>query len=159
MITIFHIPFSRDSKTFASRFLQTMCFTGWLHMSSYISTFSVSTSYIFLNIFQFFHFSNDLWVNNNWNAWLIPSPACYWFGFNKKWGSRRESPPSSFNQGQSWQSSIPRSQVTSCDSHAFDHKVWKEKNWKITRDKFDLAENRENVACMKPFGETDIQEQ
>ena len=30
---------------------------------------------------------------------------------------------------------------------------------KITRDIFGWAENRENVACMKPFGETDVQEQ
>ena len=30
---------------------------------------------------------------------------------------------------------------------------------KITRDILGLAENRENVSCMKLFGETDILEQ
>ena len=49
-------------------------------------------------------------------------------------------------------------------SHAFDHELYeteklKSKKRKITRDKVGLAENRENVACMKPFGETDVQEQ
>ena len=49
-------------------------------------------------------------------------------------------------------------------SHAFDHKLYeteklKSKKLKITRDQLDLAENRENVACMKPFGETDVLEQ
>ena len=34
-----------------------------------------------------------------------------------------------------------------------------EKKFKNTRDKLALAANRENVACMKPFGETDILEQ
>ena len=70
MITIFRIPFNRDSKTFASRFWRTMCFTGWLHLSSNISVFFGSTAYI-SDIFQYilcFHFSNVLWGNKNWNA-------------------------------------------------------------------------------------------
>ena len=35
----------------------------------------------------------------------------------------------------------------------------KVKKLKIIRDKLGSVENRENVACMKPFGETDILEQ
>ena len=49
-------------------------------------------------------------------------------------------------------------------SHAFDHELYeteklKSKKRKITRDKVGSAENRENVACVKPFGETDVLEQ
>ena len=47
-------------------------------------------------------------------------------------------------------------------SHALGHKVWKKqkvKKLKIIRDKLGSAENRENVACMKPFVETDVLEQ
>ena len=56
----------------------------------------------------------------------------------------------------------PRSHAAK--SHAVGHKVWKEKiqkvkNKKITRDKLSSAENRENVAQMKPFGEPDVLEQ
>ena len=85
MIQIFHQPFYHDSGTFASSFWQTICFTDWLQLNSNISVFPGQPliSLVFLNIFYFFHFSNDLWVNNNLNAWLISSPACYWFDFNK----------------------------------------------------------------------------
>ena len=38
-------------------------------------------------------------------------------------------------------------------------KKQKVKKLKIIRDKLGSAEKRENVACMKPFGETDVQEQ
>ena len=49
-------------------------------------------------------------------------------------------------------------------SHAFGHEVWKEKKQKvkklkIIRDKLGSAEKRENVAYMKPPGETDVLEQ
>ena len=86
MIRNSHLPFYRDSETFASRFWRPICFTGWLQLGSNLSVFQVQSliSLVFLNTFNFLHFSNDWWVNNNWNAWLISSPACYWFDFNKK---------------------------------------------------------------------------
>ena len=62
MITIFHLPFYRDSETFLTRFSQPTCFTSWLHLGS---KFSVSTACLWynsdiFNIFYFFHFPNDL---------------------------------------------------------------------------------------------------
>ena len=62
VIKIFHKPFYCDSKTFASRFWLTMCFTGWLHLGSNISAFSGPTAYI-SGIFKYilcFHSSNVL---------------------------------------------------------------------------------------------------
>ena len=41
----------------------------------------------------------------------------------------------------------------------YEKKKQKVKKLKIIRDKLGSAENRENVACMKPFGETDVLEQ
>ena len=72
MITIFHLPFYRDSETFAPRFWQPICFTGWLYLGSNFSVFPVQPliSLVFSSIFYFFHFWNDLWVSNNWNAWF-----------------------------------------------------------------------------------------
>ena len=54
VIKIFHKPFYCDSKTFTSRFWLTMCFTGWLHLSSNISVFSVQPL-IFLTFFNIFY--------------------------------------------------------------------------------------------------------
>ena len=115
MITIFHLPFYRDSETFAPRFWQPICFTGWLYLGSNFSVFPVQPliSLVFLNIFYFifFHFSNDLWVKisemHGWFHLLLAIGSIS----TKSWGSRRESPPRNFNKGQSWRSSIPRSQV------------------------------------------------
>lgn len=75
-----------DSKTFASRFWLTMSFTGWLHLGSNISDFSGPTAYIsgILNIFYCSNFQMTCERSYNWNAWLTSSPACSWFGFNKK---------------------------------------------------------------------------
>ena len=85
MIRNSNLSFYRDSETFASRFWRPICFIGWLQLGSNLSVFQVQSliSLVFLNTFNFLHFSNDWWVNNNWNAWLISSPACYWFDFNK----------------------------------------------------------------------------
>ena len=112
MIKIYNKPFYCDSKAFASRFWLTMCSpAGYIYIISFLRS---NRLYLwnFQIYFIFFNFRMTCEKNHNWNAWLITSPACYWFGFKKWWGSRRESPPSSFNQGQSWRRSIPRSQVT-----------------------------------------------
>ena len=86
MITISHLPCYRDSETFASRFWRPMCFTGWLHLGSSFSVFEVQPliSLVFLNIFYCSNFQMTCERSYNWNAWLISSPACSWFGFNKK---------------------------------------------------------------------------
>ena len=41
-------------------------------------------SLVFWNIFYCSNFQMTFERSYNWNAWLISSPACSWFGFNKK---------------------------------------------------------------------------
>ena len=56
-----------------------------------------------------------------------------------------------------WSFDEPRSHAAK--SHNLCDIKYEKKKRKITRDKLGSAENRENVACMKSFGETDVLEQ
>ena len=133
-------------------------FTDWLHLNYlcfYGSTAYISDIFKYILFFSIFEWLVKK-IITEMHGWLhlllaIGSVSKKW------WGSRRESPPSSFNQGQSWRRSIPRSQVTCIRPYYKTEKL--KKKLKMTRDKRCLAEDRENVAHMKPFGETDVLEQ
>ena len=84
MIKIFHKPFYCDSKAFASRFWLTMCSpAGYIYIISFL-TVQPLISLVFLDIFYCSNFQMTCERSYNWNALLISSPACSWFGFNKK---------------------------------------------------------------------------